>query len=292
MDFSLYWFMFPIAIIVSTSAMLSGIAGAAIFMPIFLLLFPLLGPEYTLANPVVSIAAALITSTFGFTSGFIGYYKTKLIDFKQAKRFIVLSVPFAFLGALVSPLVDGDLIKGLYGSLMLGLACLFLLQKNSLSESEPNKIEKNVNSNNNRTLTSSDGAIYNYKLYKARIIATSAGGFLTGMLSTGIGEVVMPQLVKDGKFPVPVAAATSVLVVISTFVVASLTHVVTLVSADGFDAVPWHLICYTVPGVIIGGQIGPRLQGKFSRQKMIYGISILFILIGVSMIITYLTTLF
>ena len=31
MDFTLYWFMFPVSILVATCAMLSGIGGAALF---------------------------------------------------------------------------------------------------------------------------------------------------------------------------------------------------------------------------------------------------------------------
>ena len=73
MDFTLYWFMFPVSILVATCAMLSGIGGAALFTPIFILVFPLLGPEYVLGSTIAAIATALITQTFGFLSGFIGY---------------------------------------------------------------------------------------------------------------------------------------------------------------------------------------------------------------------------
>jgi hypothetical protein len=45
MDWTIYWFMFPVSIGVATTAMLSGIGGAALFTPIFLIIFPLLGPE-------------------------------------------------------------------------------------------------------------------------------------------------------------------------------------------------------------------------------------------------------
>ena len=55
MDFSLYWFMVPVSMMVATTAMLSGIGGAALFTPIFLIIFPLLGPEYELASPVAAI---------------------------------------------------------------------------------------------------------------------------------------------------------------------------------------------------------------------------------------------
>ena len=43
---------------VATTAMLSGIGGAALFTPIFLIIFPLLGPEYPLASPAAAIGVA------------------------------------------------------------------------------------------------------------------------------------------------------------------------------------------------------------------------------------------
>ena len=87
-DWTLYWFMFPVAILVATSAMLSGIGGAAIFAPIFLIIFPLLGSEYPLASLAAAIGVALFTEVFGFSSGFVGYYRKGLIDFKSAIPFI------------------------------------------------------------------------------------------------------------------------------------------------------------------------------------------------------------
>lgn len=44
-------------------------------------------------------------------------------------------------------------------------------------------------------------------------LSTAFGGLMTGMLGVGIGEVVIPQLVKKNGVPLPVAAGTSVLVV-------------------------------------------------------------------------------
>jgi len=43
-----YAFMFPVSTGVATTAMLTGIGGAALFTPIFLLGFPLLGDQYPL----------------------------------------------------------------------------------------------------------------------------------------------------------------------------------------------------------------------------------------------------
>ena len=141
MDLTIYWFMFPVGMMVATTAMLSGIGGAAMFAPIFFIIFPLLGPNYPLASP--------------------------------AKR---------------------------------------------------------------------------------------------------------------NRVPVSVAAATSVFIVIVTVASASFTQISGLVAAGGINAVPWNLVLYTVPGVIVGGQIGPRLQGRVPPRVMEKAIGILFAVIGIAMV--------
>ena len=279
MDFSLYWFMFPVSIAVATTAMLSGIGGAALFMPIFLLVLPLLGADYIIGSAVAAITVALLTQTFGFASGFVSYYQKQLIDFQQAKPFLLLSVPAAVTGSLLSHLIDPVAIRACYGLLMLILAGSLLrgLKHRKL------KVQESVGS---RRLIDVTGVEYHYQPYKVKKTMTGVGGFLSGLLSTGIGEVVMPQLVKQGGLPLPVAAATSVLVVIVTVMSASVTHLVTLISAGGINAVPWNLVCYTIPGVIIGGQIGPRLQGKVEAAIMQATIGFLFGIIGIAMLAT------
>ena len=109
-------------------------------------------------------------------------------------------------------------------------------------------------------------------------------GFLTGLLSVGIGEVVMPLLIRRYRFPVPVAAATSILVVIVTVMSASFAHISSLIAEGGWNAVPWNVVCYTIPAVIIGGQIGPRLQGVIPSKTMEKVIASLFLVIGTAML--------
>jgi len=245
MDFSLYWFILPISVLIATTAMLSGIGGGALFMPLFLLVFPLLGPKYVLSEPTAAIAVALLTETFGFSSGFVAYYRKKLIDFKLSGSFLAISVPVAILGALCAHLVDPALIRFLYGLLVLIIAGI-LLRGHGVKNNK--KKRPDDDSSFDRTIESSDGIRYRHNLYKARIFPTGVGGFLTGFLAAGIGEVVMPQLIKKGRVAVPVAAATSILVVIITVMSASFTHITTLISAGGLQAVPWNLVCYTIPG--------------------------------------------
>ena len=286
MDFTLYWFMFPVSILVATTAMVSGIGGAALFTPIFLIIFPLLGPEYILVGPAAAIGVALLTETFGFSSGFVGYYRKGLIDFKSALPYIAVGVPVAIVGAVVLQFMNRSVLTGSYGALMLVLAWVMIRHHEPVEHEIEVLTGEEKNGRQPRTLTAADGTVYNY--LKPRqgkgAIATGIGAFLTGMLSVGIGEVVMPQLAKHNRVPIPVAAATSVFTVIVTIAAASFTQIGAMIQAGGVDAVPWHLVAYTVPAVVIGGQIGPRLQGKVSQDVMERAIGILFAIIGAAML--------
>tara|TARA_R110002110_G_scaffold5184_10_gene26801 strand:+ start:7087 stop:7980 length:894 start_codon:yes stop_codon:yes gene_type:complete len=296
MDWTQYWFMFPVAMCVATMAMLSGTGGAALFIPVFVILFPLLGAEYTLTT-AAAIGSALMTTVFGFLSGFVGYYRKGLIDFKSAAPFIAISVPVAIAGALMfGGLQDHEvLLQGAYALLMLILCPIVLHHtppRDMFSEATDNNA---INAAAEiREITDRHGHKYRYRKPKQGVIGvffTSLGSLLTGFLGVGVGEVILPQLVKRNHIPVAVAAATSVFTVIVTITAASFTQIATLVEAGGLDAVPWDLVCYTIPGVIIGGQIGPRLQGRIAQRKVEKAIAILFGIIGLSMAWIVLRTL-
>ena len=280
MDFALYWFMFPVAVCVATAAMLSGIGGAALFTPIFILVFPLLGPEYPLQSTVAAIGTALLTETFGFTSGFIGYYRRRLIDFALVRRFLVISVPVAVLGAFLAPYVpEAALIAG-YAVLVLVVAAVHVLVSHTPDVA--------AGAGGPMTsLTDSSGRTWRYvvpQLSGRDVVATGIGSFLTGMLSVGIGEVIVPQLTKRG-VPVAVAVAAAVTIVIVTVACASFTLIGQVIAEGGWGAVPWHLVCYSIPGVLIGGQIGPRLQGRIAQQTMERAIAALFVLLAGAMLL-------
>ena len=280
MDFTLYWFMFPVSILVATCAMLSGIGGAALFTPIFILVFPLLGEEYILASTMTAVAAALFTQTFGFLSGFIGYYRRKLIDYKLAGKLLRFSVPVAILGALVANFVHDSVLLMGYAVLVAVLA--YVMWRNPMKAVEAGAhLEGRVVVER----TDSRGEMFTYDMPRfgpASYALTSIGAFMTGMVSVGIGEVTISQLTHK-RVPIAVAAATSVLVVILTIVFATVTLFAELIQAGGWAAIPWNLLVYDVPGVLIGGQIGPRLQGLVPQQRMRQAISLLFIVLAFAM---------
>ncbi|MDJ0760659.1 MAG: sulfite exporter TauE/SafE family protein [Woeseiaceae bacterium] len=279
MDFTLYWFMFPVAICVATCAMLSGIGGAALFTPIFVLIFPLLGEEYVLSSTVAAIAAALITQTFGFLSGFIGYQRRRLIDYGLASRLLIIAVPVAIAGAMLANAMPDHLLLAGYALLVLLLAVGLFQQTRTrvpVRDDVPQELRLVIDSAGNRHEFLHDGLHIKDKLL------TGVGAFMTGLVSVGIGEVTISQLTRRG-VPIAVAAATSVLVVILTVATASSALAVELIRDGGWAAVPWHLLVWDIPGVLIGGQIGPRLQGRFNQRTLQKAIAVMFVVIGIAM---------
>ena len=93
-------------------------------------------------------------------------------------------------------------------------------------------------------------------------------------LGVGVGEVVLPQLSRDR--PLPQAAGTSVAVVAGTAAAAAVTQVAELDATQ----VPWELVRYTIPGVILGGQIAPRLAGRLDDRQIERAAAALFAVVG------------
>ena len=50
----------------------------------------------------------------------------------------------------------------------------------------------------------------------------------------------------------------------------------------------FNIVVFTIPGVIMGGQTGPKLQKIVPEDKMKAGISIVFVIIGIFILLTLL----
>ena len=172
--------------------------------------------------------------------------------------------------------------------LLTGYALLVLVLAYSLWRSNRHAAAARATSaGQRRVIVDSRGKRYEYqdpRLGPANVALTGLGAFMTGLVSVGMGEVTISQL-NHKAVPIAVAAATSVLVVSITVLFASSTHVWQLVQTGGWGAIPWNLLVWDVPGVLIGGQIGPRLQGLVAQQTMRRSIGVLFVALAIAMLL-------
>lgn len=277
-----FWYLFPVSIFIATLAMSTGIGGAVFFSPLFMLALKL--------EPKIAIGTALITELFGFSSGLIAYYKAKLIDFKLAKNLLIFSIPAAIFGAYYADAVPPVVLKAVFA---VGLIFIGFQLFNSWRKEEREKREKEnqseFQSQYESELTDASGKVYKYTICNRNMGRSFAaiGGAFVGMISVGLAELQEYHLVARCKVPTPVAVATSIFVVVITVLVASIGHFYEFAKAgnETLNQVI-NLVIFTVPGVIIGGQIGPKLQKSLPEDKMKIGIALIFVLLGIFMMYT------
>lgn len=281
MELSLqYWYLFPLSILIATIAMSSGIGGAVFFSPIFMLGLHL--------EPKTAIGAALATELFGFTSGLIAYYKDKLIDYQLALNLLVFSIPAAVIGTIYGGLIDAVVLKTIFatGLLFIGYQIHSSWRSDEREKFEIKHVEE-FKTTYESELVDRSGTIYRYTICNKNMgrVFAAIGGAFVGMISVGLAELQEYHLVARCKVPTPVAVATSVFVVVITVLFASIGHFYEFFKSGGevLNQV-MNIIIFTIPGVIIGGQIGPRLQKSLPEDKMKIGIAILFILVGLFML--------
>jgi len=273
-----FWYMFPVSLVVATTAMSSGIGGATFFSPIFMLILKL--------PPEIAIGTGLITEVFGFSSGVFAYFKKKYIDYKLAFTLLVATVPLAIVGSYFSAV-----IPGIYLKLIFGVGLIFIaLNMLKTPDNEKVKMLDSAISNENKTkeklickITYDNEKILYKPCNKTEgLIISGIGGLFVGMLSTGLGELNNYFLLSRCKVPSKISVGTGVFVIAITVLAASIGHLVKFVQS-GNDVLQTvlNIVIFTVPGVIIGGQIGSKITKYIPQRIMEITLSILFFIISV-----------
>ncbi len=276
-----YWFMLPISVVFATVAMASGVEGATFFTPLFIL---------ALGLPTdIAIGTGLITEVFGFASGLFAYTRKRLIDFKLGIALLIVTVPMALIGTWLTAYVPADILKTILGVGLLAVAASFLRspEPKDIVRAD-DAIEEEYGGEKAETcLTTREGEQICYTVCnraEGRLIA-GVGGLFIGMISTGLGELNGYFLLQRCRVPSRVAVASSVFVVAVTALVASTGHFVKFVQTGGETLnTVLSLVIFTVPGVIIGGQIGPFVSSRISQHTLERALAILFILVAALML--------
>lgn len=276
MEFT-YWFLLPIAVVIAAIANGAGIGGATFFSPLFILVLGL--------EPQVAIGVALITEVFGFASGVTAHARARTIDWKVARMLAIVSIPTAVIGSLLAGSISPDLLKIILG---LGLAVIaFAFIRYRDHESEDAAISRGENLAHpavHRVVITRQGERIEYQLCRrneGRWFA-GLGGLFVGLISTGLGELNSYALVMRCRIPTRVTVAVSVVVVAVTALAAGVTHMVGFLQEDAstIDTV-LSIVIFTVPGVLIGGQLGPQITSRVPEKTLLRSLGWLFALVAV-----------
>ncbi len=273
-----FWYMLPVSILIATTAMASGVGGATFFAPIFILVLGL--------RPEVAIGTGLITEVFGFASGVYAYTRKRLIDYRLGVTLLVATIPLALVGTWVATRVEPDILKVILGVGLFAVALSFLRAPEHKDVVRlDDAIEKEYGGEKAETcLITAEGEQVCYTVCnrtEGRLIA-GAGGLFVGLISTGLGELNGYFLLQRCRVPSKVSVATSVFVVALTVLSAAGGHLFQFIQTGGevLDTV-LSLVIFTVPGVIIGAQLGSMVASHISQRTLERGLGVLFLLVAV-----------
>jgi len=217
--------------------MSAGVSGSTLWVPVYLLWLKLDAP--------VAFWLGLLTMLFGFGSGVIRNFRDETFDNALVRRYLVITIPAALVGGWASGSVDDAFIVALFGAFLIAYAVLIAA----------------------RTL-GTRGESDRHDRVPASIAIV--GGALTGLISIGIGILAMPSVLRHRSIRSPAAAIGSlVMIIFFTSVAATVGRMrpalISELTRDSHQIVA--IAIWAVPGVVLGGQIGPRLARMLPSER-------------------------
>lgn len=244
------WLSFPAGILVALVASTVGIGGGILWMPFLLIILKI--------QPDTAVATSLMIQTAGMGSGTVAFFKQKRVDVKLLSILLPITIPGIALGAYLTHTFAATHLELILGMLTLTTSLIFVSAHQDYADT--GQLRANVK--------------------KARRSAwvVSAMAVASGMLSVSIGEWLVPFMRSKLSLSMNVAIATSITIIFGTCILGSVFHMAMGSHAD------WQALVWAVPGVIIGGQIGPRLSEKINERMLKEIFIFLLTLIGIHLI--------
>jgi len=244
---SLVFLSFFAGIAIATMATITGIGGGVFWMPFLMLVLGL--------PPDVAVPTALAIQVAGIGSGMVRYLWIKKVDVRLGLLCAGMAVPMVVLGSFVSQRLPSNILEVTLGLVTIGISLFFISGDDWFSDERRTRVET--------------------REAVGLGIVPLLSSFVSGLLSVGVGDFLVPIMVKRFKLSMDVAVGTAVLVMTIVAVIGVASH---LAFGGRFDT---SVLLWSVPGVVIGGQIGPRLAGHIDDRTLREVFIFLLLLIGI-----------
>ena len=222
-----------VAFFAASVANATAIGGGFLFMPLFIFVYQL--------APPVALKLSIATQAFGMSSGALAWGR----DYIEKNAFILASVA-SITGvwfATYNLVVPSTNIKPLFAIVSLGVFIALIIEM-KLKES-----------------CQKQGVKFSFNTVSIFFVLSSlAGGLITGWTAIGVGELVALYLLFFYRLKLDKAIGTGVAVLGVTSIAGFIFH-------SDLGGIPWELLMFTVPGVILGGRYGVRVAKYFESTK-------------------------
>ena len=229
-----YWLAFPAGICIATVVTIVGFGGGILWMPFLLIVMRM--------NPNTAVLTSLLIQTAGTGSGSVAFIMRKRADNKLALLLLGIAVPGVALGAFISHRLSLSHIEMVIGLISLSTALMFVASNQKYDDVGGERVDIRSASRHS---------------WIAVIMAVASG-----MLTINIGEWLIPIMRKKMFLNLSNAVATCIVVTFGISLLGSFVHVM-MASRPNL-----HVLLWAVPGVIIGGQLGPWLLTKIDERLL------------------------
>jgi len=212
----------------------TAVGGGFLFMPLFIYVYKL--------APLVALKLSIATQAFGMTSGALSWGR-QFIDIKAFYIASIASITGVWVASFVW-VIPSSYIKPLFAVISLGVFVALVLEMRY----KESKVEGCFSFSHN-------SAAWFF------VVSAFAGGLITGWTAIGVGEVVALYLLFVYRLKVDVAIATGVAVLAMSSLAGLLFHII-------LGGIPWHLLVFTIPGVIVGGYYGAKLAKQMENRGL------------------------
>lgn len=218
----------PVGVAFATLVSSVGVSGGILWMPFLLMAADL--------EPGQAVFTSLAIQAAGTFSGFTAYARKGEVDIRLALGLLALALPGVALGSFAATLFTPAHMKLILGLMVMAIALWFVSGTDSYNrEAGP-------------------GLAGGAALKRLWIAAPMAVG--TGLLSTGMGEWLIPAMRRRLGMKMSRAIATCVAVAFGSCLCGMAAHALFRGSLNASYAL------WAIPGVLIGGQIGPRITSR------------------------------
>ena len=258
-----------------------GAGGGFLLMPILIFLYPGASAETVTFISLFAVLANAASAT-------VSYGRMRRIDLRSGLLFGACTVPLAVAGRLALKGVSRAHFEPVFGGLLILVAALLfrtVLRKDKLAkgvESKPPRKRKVRRTR--RAFVDASGIEHHYAFHLPLGLGFSGlVGFVSSFFGIGGGIIHVPFMTQALKFPVHVATATSILVLLMSALTGVATHLVTVRAGDGL-----YLGLVAGLGALVGGQFGARLSKKVSGKRILLLLAGALMLVGWRLLLRFL----
>jgi uncharacterized membrane protein YfcA len=252
------------SLLVGVVAAMLGIGGGVFVVPA-LQLTPL-SLEFSHQMAAGTSLAMIVFKALSSTSG---YARQKRIDYRMGVLIATITVPGAFLGAYLTEIIAEEFLRLIFAFFLLYVASRMIFN----DAFGGLKLFRRSKDGWIRKLTDSDGEVFEYiSDVKLGLPLSFFAGVSSGLLGIGGGALMVPILHFTLSFPMHLAVATSVFIMVFTSIAGVTTHLFL-----GNVQLGYALILAV--GVMVGAQVGAYLAKRASSITLqrIFGFVLVFV---------------